>query len=90
VRAACRHFPEGSLLPFSGGFGRRVELNPENRDEVEQKGKETKRTTGNSKPIHLRGGAIRGTFFYGSALLCVLCTLLFHFGSFSASNSPGR
>ena len=27
VRMACRRFPEGCLLPFSGGFGRRVELN---------------------------------------------------------------
>ena len=27
VRAACRRFPEGSLLPFPDGFGRRVELN---------------------------------------------------------------
>ncbi len=26
VLAACRRFPEGSLLPFCGGFGRRVEL----------------------------------------------------------------
>ena len=53
---------------------------PENRDEFEQKGtKDTKRTTGNSKPVQLWGEAIRGTFFYGSALLCVLCALLFNF-----------
>jgi hypothetical protein len=53
---------------------------PENRDEFEQKGtKDTKRTTCNSKPVHLWGEAIRGTFFYGSALLCVLCALLFNF-----------
>jgi hypothetical protein len=54
--------------------------NPENRDEFEQKGtKDTKRTPCNSKPVHLWGEAIRGAFFYGSALLCVLCALLFNF-----------
>ena len=55
-------------------------IDPENRDEFEQKGtKDTKRTTCDSKPIHLRGEAIRGTFFQGSALRGVLCALLFKF-----------
>jgi hypothetical protein len=53
---------------------------PKNRDEFEQKTtKITKRTTCASKPTHLLGEAIRGTFFYGSALFCVLCALLFNF-----------
>ena len=47
---------------------------PKNRDEFEQKTtKITKRTTCASKPTHLLGEAIRGIFFYGSALLPVLC-----------------
>ena len=62
-----------------------VTVDPENRDEFEQKGaKITKKTTCDSEPIHLRGDAIPSTSSHISPLLCVLGALLFKF-PFSSS-----